>query len=65
MTGVADVVVTDGFTGNVALKTAEGTAKICASYIKEALSSSLLQCWVVCWHQGTQKNVQKHGSAPP
>ena len=40
--GEADVVVTDGFTGNVALKTAEGTARICISYIKEALNSSLL-----------------------
>ncbi|MCE3233751.1 MAG: phosphate acyltransferase [Rickettsiaceae bacterium] len=40
--GIADVVVTDGFTGNIALKTAEGTAKICVSYIKEAFNSSLL-----------------------
>jgi glycerol-3-phosphate acyltransferase PlsX len=40
--GLADVVVTDGFTGNVALKTAEGTAKICVAYMKEALNSSLI-----------------------
>jgi glycerol-3-phosphate acyltransferase PlsX len=40
--GAADVVVTDGFTGNVALKTAEGTAKICVSYMKEAFNSSLI-----------------------
>lgn len=38
--GVVDVVVTDGFTGNIALKTAEGTAKICSDYIKEAFRSS-------------------------
>jgi glycerol-3-phosphate acyltransferase PlsX len=38
--GFADVVVTDGFTGNVALKTAEGTSKICMSYMKEAFNSS-------------------------
>lgn len=38
--GAADVVVTDGFTGNVALKTAEGTAKICTDYIKQAFKSS-------------------------
>jgi glycerol-3-phosphate acyltransferase PlsX len=40
--GDADVIVTDGFTGNVALKTAEGVARICLLYIKEAFGSSLL-----------------------
>lgn len=38
--GVVDVVVTDGFTGNVALKTAEGTARLVASYVRDALTSS-------------------------
>ncbi|MCZ0755346.1 phosphate acyltransferase PlsX [Anoxybacillus sp. J5B_2022] len=38
--GVADVVVTDGFTGNVALKTIEGTAISMFSMLKEALTSS-------------------------
>jgi len=37
----ADVVVTDGFTGNVVLKLAEGEARILFGWIKEALSSSL------------------------
>ena len=41
-TGSVDVVVTDGFTGNVALKTAEGTARLVASYVKEALTSSTM-----------------------
>ncbi|MDX2237762.1 MAG: phosphate acyltransferase PlsX [Hyphomonadaceae bacterium] len=40
--GAIDVVVTDGFTGNIALKTAEGTARLVASFLREALSSSLL-----------------------
>ena len=40
--GVADVIVTDGFTGNVALKTAEGTARLVSRYVREALTSSLL-----------------------
>jgi phosphate acyltransferase len=35
-----DVVVTDGFTGNVAIKTAEGTAKLIASYLRSALRRS-------------------------
>ncbi len=40
--GKVDVVVTEGFTGNVALKTAEGTAKQISSFLRSALRSSLL-----------------------
>jgi glycerol-3-phosphate acyltransferase PlsX len=36
--GTVDVVVTDGFTGNIALKTAEGTARQVGGYLKEALT---------------------------
>ncbi|MEM6901345.1 MAG: phosphate acyltransferase PlsX [Pseudomonadota bacterium] len=36
--GTVDVVVTDGFSGNIALKTAEGTARLVASYLREALT---------------------------
>ncbi len=39
--GTVDVVVTDGFTGNIALKTAEGVAKFIAGLMKEALTSSI------------------------
>lgn len=39
--GTVDVVVTDGFTGNIALKTAEGTARFISGLMKEALTSSL------------------------
>ena len=38
--GVADVVVTDGFTGNVALKAVEGTAKVVVGAIRDAIRSS-------------------------
>jgi len=37
MSGDVDVIITDGFTGNIALKTAEGTA----NFIKEGLKKSL------------------------
>jgi glycerol-3-phosphate acyltransferase PlsX len=37
----ADVVVTDGFSGNVALKTIEGTAQTVFTLLKETLTSSL------------------------
>lgn len=40
-TGAMDVVVTDGFTGNVALKTAEGTAKLIASLVRQAFKNSV------------------------
>lgn len=39
---VVDVVVTDGFTGNIALKTAEGTAKQIGEYLRAAMGRSLL-----------------------
>jgi phosphate acyltransferase len=39
--GKADVVVTDGFTGNVALKTMEGTVGLAAHYLRRAFTRSL------------------------
>ena len=42
MEGNIDVIVTDGFTGNVALKTAEGTANFITNNLKENLSKGIL-----------------------
>ena len=42
MNGDVNVIVSDGFTGNVALKTAEGTANFITSELKEALSGTIL-----------------------
>lgn len=39
--GTVDVVVTDGFTGNIALKTAEGTARLIGDYLSNAMRRSL------------------------
>ncbi len=39
--GTTDVVVTDGFTGNVALKTVEGVSRLFADFLRRALGSSL------------------------
>lgn len=39
--GTVDVVVTDGFTGNVALKTAEGTAKMVSVFLRRTFKSSI------------------------
>ncbi len=40
--GNSNVIVTDGFTGNIALKTAEGTAKFITDSLKESLKENLL-----------------------
>lgn len=42
LTGVADVIVTDGFTGNVTLKLLEGTSKVLLGQVKDAMTSSLV-----------------------
>lgn len=40
--GTVDVIVTDGFTGNIALKTAEGTARLLREFVRQAFKSSFL-----------------------
>ncbi len=42
MHGDVNVIVTDGFTGNVALKTAEGTANFISTELKKALSEGII-----------------------
>lgn len=39
--GTVDVIVTEGFTGNIALKTAEGTARQIGSYVRTALKADI------------------------
>ena len=41
MSGDSNVIVTDGFTGNIALKTAEGTAKFITDNLKKSLQKNL------------------------
>jgi glycerol-3-phosphate acyltransferase PlsX len=41
-TGTVDVVVTEGFTGNIVLKTAEGTARQVAGYLRGALTANFM-----------------------
>jgi phosphate acyltransferase len=40
--GSVDVVVTEGFSGNIALKTAEGTARQIAEYLRAAMSQTIM-----------------------
>ena len=41
MDGDSNVIITDGFTGNIALKTAEGTAKFLTDNMKKSLNENL------------------------
>ena len=41
MTGDSNVIITDGFTGNIALKTAEGTAKFITKNLKQSLTKNI------------------------
>ena len=41
MDGNSNVIITDGFTGNIALKTAEGTAKFITDSLKQSLTENL------------------------
>ncbi|WP_306253548.1 phosphate acyltransferase PlsX [Parvularcula sp. IMCC14364] len=40
--GTVDVIVTDGFTGNIALKSAEGTARMIGGWVRDSLTATLL-----------------------
>ena len=40
--GIVDVVVTDGFSGNIALKTAEGVAELIFTFLKNSYQSSII-----------------------
>ena len=42
MSGESNIIVTDGFTGNIALKTAEGTAKFITKNLKDTLTENLM-----------------------
>ncbi|MCV2448238.1 phosphate acyltransferase PlsX [Paracoccus sp. DMF] len=54
-----DVIVTDGFTGNVALKTGEGTAKLVGDLLKEAFGKSVLSKFAALLAMGSLKRLQK------
>lgn len=58
--GVVDVMVTDGFTGNVALKTAEGTARMIGTLLRNALGSSWLTKIGYLFARQGLKTLQDH-----
>ncbi|MEM8986406.1 MAG: phosphate acyltransferase PlsX [Pseudomonadota bacterium] len=56
--GTVDVVVTDGFSGNIALKSAEGTARLVGSYVKGALTGSVLSKLGALFMMGALKELR-------
>mgnify|MGYP005856152287 FL=1 len=55
----ADVIVTDGFTGNIALKTGEGTAKLISDFLREAFGAGLLSKFAALLALNSLKRLQK------
>jgi len=56
--GTVDVVVTDGFTGNVALKMAEGTARLFSEFLQSAFRHSLLARLGYVFARGALKKLR-------
>lgn len=70
ISGDVDVVVTDGFTGNVALKSIEGAVKLAMNEIKTAIKSSVVSMFGALFLKGAFKKVKstmdykKYGGSP-
>ncbi len=54
-----DVIVTDGFTGNIALKTGEGTAKLISDFLREAFNAGLMSKFAALLAMNSLKRLQK------
>lgn len=54
-----DVIVTDGFTGNIALKTGEGTAKLISDFLREAFQATILSKVAALLALASLKRLQK------
>lgn len=54
-----DVIVTDGFTGNVALKTGEGTARLIGDFLREAFNATVLSKFAALLATNALKRLRK------
>ncbi|WP_347268077.1 phosphate acyltransferase PlsX [Paracoccus sp. (in: a-proteobacteria)] len=54
-----DVIVTDGFTGNIALKTGEGTAKLVGDFLKQAFANSILSKFAALLAMSSLRRLQQ------
>ena len=62
--GKADVVVTDGFTGNVALKTMEGTVGLVRHYVKRGFTRNWLSRLQALLASSTLGRIARETVAP-
>lgn len=62
--GTVEVIVTDGFTGNVALKTGEGLARFFAAELREAMTSSLISKLGALLAQGALRRMRARLEPP-
>ncbi len=54
-----DVIVTDGFTGNIALKTGEGTAKLISEFMRESFTRTLLSKFAALLSMGALRHLHQ------
>jgi glycerol-3-phosphate acyltransferase PlsX len=54
-----NVIVTDGFTGNIALKTGEGTAKLVGDFLREAFNAGWLSKFAAILALGSLRRLQR------
>ncbi len=54
-----DVIVTDGFTGNIALKTGEGTAKLMGDVLRDAFNAGILSRFAALLALGSLRRLQR------
>ncbi|MFN3845763.1 MAG: phosphate acyltransferase PlsX [Paracoccaceae bacterium] len=54
-----DVIVTDGFTGNIALKTGEGTAKLISDFLREAFGAGLMSKFAALLAMNSLRRLQR------
>lgn len=62
--GTVEVIVTDGFTGNVALKTGEGLARFFAAELRQAMTSSPLAAFGAVLAQGALRRMRQRLEPP-
>ena len=55
----ADVIVCDGFVGNIVLKTIEGTVSFVGSLVKDGFTQSLYSKWVAMWSMPVLKKFKQ------
>jgi glycerol-3-phosphate acyltransferase PlsX len=57
--GLAEVIVSDGFVGNVAIKTARVSAAMMLSLLRSEIKSRKLALWAACWPSPLQSVARK------